>query len=274
MTKSENNLVVRVSYRFDASAERVYDAFLDPAKAGKFMFTTPTGQITRCEIDARLGGGFTIVDRRNGEDVAHTGKYLALERPRRIVFEFSVEKYSSESSTVTIDIAPLRKGCELTLTQEMKADYASMKQRVQDGWTGILDVAAELLVDDAPTCGIGIAQHASIPGKIGVMFEGLAETLELHRKLLVLDDPNSRKEDEIYRELAATWRDIAERVKKAAAHMTAQRDLAMGAHDETAWGAEHLGAFEKFVGAQGQMLALLWLAAPRDEAMLASMKPK
>lgn len=37
------------------------------------------------------------------------------------------------------------------------------------------------------------------------MFEGLAETLELHRKMLVLDDPNSRKEDEVYRELAASW---------------------------------------------------------------------
>ena len=273
MTEPENKLTVRVSYRFEASAERVYDAFLDPARAGKFMFTTPTGQIVRCEIDARVGGGFTIVDRRNGEDVAHTGEYLELERPRRIVFTLRVEKYSSESSQVTIAIAPLGKGCELTLTQEIKPEYASLKKRVEEGWTDILEIAALALGDDAPaTCGIGVARHAAIPGKIGVMFEGLAETLELHRKLLVLEDPKSRKEDDVYRELAATFRELAQQITGAAARMAAQRDLPMGAHDEKAWGDDHLRAFEKFVGAQGRLLALLRLAAVSDEAMLASMK--
>jgi uncharacterized protein YndB with AHSA1/START domain len=274
MTKTGDNPVVRVSYRFDASAERVYDAFLDPEKASKFMFTTPTGEIVRCEIDARVGGAYTIVDRRNGEDVEHTGEYIELERPRRIVFTLRVAKYSSDSSRVTIEIAPLSRGCELTLTQEMKPEYASMKKRVQAGWTDIFEVAAELLVDEAPTCGIGVARHAVIPAKIGVMFEGLSETLELHRKMLLTSDPNSRKEDEVYRELAASFRDIAERVQRAAARMAAQRDLAMGDHDESAWGADHLRAFEKFVGAQGRLLALLRPAAVHGEAMLASMKPE
>ena len=238
------------------------------------MFTTPTGQIVRCEIDPRVGGAFTIVDRRNGEDVEHTGEYLELERPRRIVFSLRVEKYSPDSSRVTIDIAPLRRGCELTLTQEIKPEYASMKRRVEDGWTDIFEVAAELLVDDAPTCGIGVAQHSAIPAKVGVMFEGLAETLELHRKMLVTSDPNSRKEDEVYRELAASFRDIAERVQSAARRMAAQRDLPMGAHDESAWGADHLRAFEKFVVAQGRLLALLRVDAVQDEALLRSMKPE
>src|ERR1700741_3964567 len=97
MTASAEKTLVRVTRRFDASAERVYDAFLDPELARRFMFATATGQIVRCEIDARAGGGFTIVDRRSGEDVVHTGKYITLERPRLIVFTLSVAKYSSES---------------------------------------------------------------------------------------------------------------------------------------------------------------------------------
>jgi hypothetical protein len=125
--------------------------------------------------------------------------------------------------------------------------------------------------DEPPTCGIGLAQHATIPATIGVMFEGLAETLELHRTMLVLDDPNSRQEDEVYGELAARWKDIAQRVEKAAAHMAAQAHLPMGAHNEAAWGDAHLRAFEKFVKAQTQVLALLRVAAQRDEKMLASM---
>jgi uncharacterized protein YndB with AHSA1/START domain len=271
MTGSDDKVLVRVTHRFDAPAERVYDAFLDPGRARKFMFATATGQIVRCDIDARVGGTFTIVDRRDGEDVVHTGTYEVLERPRRIVFTLSVEKYSKDTDTVTIEITRHPKGCEVTLTHEMKAKYAPFQDRAREGWTGILDVAAELLVDEAPTCGVGVAQHATIPAKIGVMFEGLAETFELHRKMLVLDDPNSRKEDEVYRELAASWKDIAQLVEKTAAHMAAQQELPMGVHDQTAWGDAHLKAFEKFVKAQTQVLALLRVAAERDEKMFASM---
>jgi hypothetical protein len=53
--------------------------------------------------------------------------------------------------------------------------------------------------------------------------------------------------------------------------MAAQRELAMGAHDESAWRADNLAAFEKFVRAQGQALALLRLAQAHDERMLRSM---
>ena len=271
MTGSDDKVLVRVTHRFEASAERVYDAFLDPSQASKFMFATATGQIVRCDIDARVGGTFTIVDRRNGEDVVHTGKYLSLERPRRIEFTLTVEKYSGDTDTVTIAITRLRRGCEVTLTHEMKAAHAQFQDRTREGWAGILDVAAELLVDEAPTCGVGVAQHATIPAKIGVMFGGLADTLELHRRMLVLDDPNSRREDGVYRELVASWKDIAQLVEKAAAHMAAQHELTMGAHDQTAWGEAHLKAFEKFVKAQTQVLALLRVAAERDDKMLASM---
>jgi uncharacterized protein YndB with AHSA1/START domain len=272
MARIQDSVLVRATHRFEASAERVYDAFLDPSQAGKFLFATPTGQIVRCEIDARVGGTFTIVDRRDEEDVAHTGKYLALERPRRIVFTLLVEKYSTEESMVTIDIALLAKGCELTLTHEMKSADSQARERAQEGWTAILDVAAELLLDDTPTCGIGLAEHSTIPARIAGMFDGLAETLELHRRMLVPDDPNARKEDAVYRDLAARWKRIAELVAEAARQMAAQRELPMGAHDQTAWGEGHLRAFETFVKGQTQVLALLRVAAARDEKMLASMQ--
>ena len=60
MARLQDSVLVRAMYRFDASAERVYDAFLDPSRAGKFLFAPATGRIVRCEIDARVGGIFTI----------------------------------------------------------------------------------------------------------------------------------------------------------------------------------------------------------------------
>jgi uncharacterized protein YndB with AHSA1/START domain len=272
MTKSDETVLVQVTHRFAASPERVYDAFLNPAIASKFLFATPTGRVVRCEIEARVGGKLVIVDERGAEEVAHIGRFVELERPRRIVFTYAVEKYSTDESKVTIEIVPLRRGAQLTLTHELKAEHAAFRDQTREGWASILEVAGEILVDGEPTCGIGLAQHATIPDKIAVMFEGLAETLELHRKMLVLDDESARAEDEVYRRLAGSWAEIGKLVKKASADMGAHRELPMGAHDESAWGDEHLRAFEKVVTAQRQLLGLLRLAAERDEKMLASMK--
>jgi uncharacterized protein YndB with AHSA1/START domain len=128
--------VVRVSHRFNASAERVFDAWLDPKRAGQWLFATPTGEMIRVEIDARVGGSFRFVDRRDGEDVEHVGTYLELDRPRRLVFEFGVPKFWAERTRVSVEIVPLGAGCELTLTHEgVLLDYAS---RTQAGWTTIL----------------------------------------------------------------------------------------------------------------------------------------
>lgn len=135
--KSGPSSVLRVTRHFDAPAERVFDAWLDAATVGKWLFATPTGEMVRCEIDARVGGKFVITERRDGEDVDHTGEYLEIERPKRLVFTFAVPKYSSQSTTVTIDIAAASSGCELTLTHEgVLPEWAS---RTEQGWKMILE---------------------------------------------------------------------------------------------------------------------------------------
>ena len=140
---SESTVSVQVTRRFDASAERVFDAWLDPATAGKWLFATKTGQMVRVEIDPRVRGSFTIVDRRDGEDVEHTGEYLEIDRPRRLVFAFRVPKYSQVTTRVSVDIVPLESGCQLTLTHEgVLPDYVS---RTESGWGTILDALAETL---------------------------------------------------------------------------------------------------------------------------------
>jgi hypothetical protein len=90
--------------------------------------------------------------------------------------------------------------------------------------------------------------------------------------MLRLDDAAARQEDDVYRELGEMWGRIHVLVKEAAARMEGQRELPMGAHDESAWGAEHVAAFEKFVTSQSHLLALLRIAAQRDEQALASIR--
>jgi uncharacterized protein YndB with AHSA1/START domain len=80
MTETTKRITVSVSHTYTASPERVFDAWVDSKKAAKFFFATETGEVVRCEIDARVGGTFTVVDRRDGKDVLHTGKYIEVER--------------------------------------------------------------------------------------------------------------------------------------------------------------------------------------------------
>src|SRR4051812_45981927 len=114
----ESTVNVLVARRFSTSPERVFDAWLDPGKAGKWLFATPSGHMVRVEIDARVNGAFCFVDRRNGEDIEHTGRYVEIDRPRRLAFAFSVPKYSKDSTQVIIDIVLLAAGSELTLIHE------------------------------------------------------------------------------------------------------------------------------------------------------------
>jgi uncharacterized protein YndB with AHSA1/START domain len=141
--KAASGQVVRITRHFDFPPERVFDAWLDPHTAGRWLFTDEKGTITRCEIDARVGGKFLIVDRRPVGDVDHIGEYLQIDRPRRLVFTFAVPRYSPLETRVTLDIVPSGKGCDLTLTHENV--LPEWTEQTQQGWGMILDALEESL---------------------------------------------------------------------------------------------------------------------------------
>ena len=260
---------ITVRQRFVAPAERVYDAWLNPAQAQRFLFATATGTIVHCEIDARIGGRFAIVDRRNGEDVLHEGTFIELERPQRIVFTLRVPRYSTAEDRVTIDIESRSTGCELKLTAGADHESADATKR---GWTTILDVLGQMLSPVIGTCGSGLAQQAVIARRIAMYLDELAETLELHRELLVEDGRETVTEDLVYRELTARHRHLANRLRDVAAYLGQQLDLPMGLHDNSRWSDRHEKAFARLIQEQDALTTVLRAAAERGERMLASMQ--
>jgi uncharacterized protein YndB with AHSA1/START domain len=136
---------LRVVHNYAAAPERIFDAFLDPAIARRFLFATPTGEMIRAEVDARVGGKFTFVDRRpDMGDVLHTGEYLEIDRPKRLAFTFGVPQFRAEFSTVVLDFAPAPGGgCELTLTQSDVAE--EWADRSREGWGMILGALEKTL---------------------------------------------------------------------------------------------------------------------------------
>lgn len=147
MSTSSHPTVV-VTRRLPFSAARVFDAWLDPSLAAKWLFSTPTGQMVRAEIDARVGGRFIFTDHRAGQDVEHTGEYLEITRPNRLVFTFGVPQYSPDINQVTVEIeAEGTDACKLKLTQEILPQWSDHRFRAQDGWTTILEGLAVSLGD-------------------------------------------------------------------------------------------------------------------------------
>lgn len=126
-----------VMHSFRHPPERVFDAWLDPVVARRFLFATPTGEMIRAETDPRVGGQFVFVDRRpDMGEVLHTGEYLEIDRPRRLVFTFGVPAFDPGLTRVEVEITPTADGCEVRLTQRDTPD--EWVEPSTQGWTMIL----------------------------------------------------------------------------------------------------------------------------------------
>jgi uncharacterized protein YndB with AHSA1/START domain len=140
---TETLQTLRIARRFDASPERVFDAWIDPGRAGRWLFTTPSSERHNTELDVRVGGKWTITDRRDGTDYTALGEYIEIDRPRRLVFSFGMPQFSSLFCNVTVEIVPDGDGCLLTLEQESMAPAALEPTRA--GWSDMFDALDAVL---------------------------------------------------------------------------------------------------------------------------------
>jgi len=133
---------VTVERRLAAAPERVFEAWLDPESLGRWLFATPDGVMERVEVDPRIGGRFLVAERRGEELAEHHGEYVALDRPRRIAFDFWTS-FSEQRTRVTITIEADGEGSLLSLRHDgVWADY---EERTEKGWAMILGNLAKTL---------------------------------------------------------------------------------------------------------------------------------
>ena len=114
---------VRVSRRFNAPAERMFDvwlAWLDPAG------------------ESRVGAEFRFPGPVGG--IAQTGEYLLLDRPRRLVFSCPAEADSCDLDLVTVHLVSMEAaGCELELIHELTPRRAERVEWLEREWRLVLD---------------------------------------------------------------------------------------------------------------------------------------
>lgn len=127
---------LRITHRYSASRERVFDAWLAPAIAGQWLFATAARPMVSVAIDARAGGAFCFVDRQDGANTEYRGTYVDIIPARRLVFTLSPARHTPAGGRVTVAFTRSGRRCEITLTHAglLPEDATRTERR----WTGIL----------------------------------------------------------------------------------------------------------------------------------------
>lgn len=99
-------LTVNINKIIHAPIEKVFDAWLNPKILSKFMMGMPGMPESDVETDAREGGHFTIIMHYRGEKFPHTGKYLEIRRPDKLVFTWA-SHHSLDDSSVTLNFTKI-----------------------------------------------------------------------------------------------------------------------------------------------------------------------
>ena len=156
--------VIRVEARYRAPSQRVFDAWLDPDVAGRWLFATSTRPIAHVEIDARAAGSFRFVERRGDGPVEHRGEYVEIVPHRRLVFSLVLVDRPRVRTRVSVELEPRETGCKLSLTHEnVPFDLVSITEA---RWTGILyglGVTLEAFAGDSKSERRAIAHDIVLP---------------------------------------------------------------------------------------------------------------
>lgn len=148
---SNRTAAIRITRRLELAPERVFRAWLDPRLAKVWLFATAARPMTSVAIDPRVAGAFRLVDRADREPITYSGEYLEIVPPRRLAFTLSAEHHPRAVTRVRVEIVPLAKGCDLTVTNEdVPPLYA---RRTEARWMGILYGLEQTLRAGDPTPG-------------------------------------------------------------------------------------------------------------------------
>lgn len=131
----EAPVIARATHRFSAAPERVFDAWLDPEKIGKWIFADE--EIVHVQMDPRVGGDFSFKARRGSEEIDHIGTYREIDRPCRLTFSWGIVG-DEGSDLVSVNFVRLDAGCEVTVTHELHPDWVEYQDRTAGAWAKML----------------------------------------------------------------------------------------------------------------------------------------
>ena len=138
-----NDLICKLSRVINAPIDKVFDAWLDPQLLSRFMLPMPEMPQPKTEVDGREGGRFTIYMDVGEKIIPHSGTFLELDRPNRLVFSWE-SPFSTDGSTVTLEFTAQDKvKTRLELTHVRFIDEET-RDNHEIGWGNILAALDDL----------------------------------------------------------------------------------------------------------------------------------
>ncbi len=132
------DLTVEVHKVIQAPIEKVFDAWLDPEMLSKFITPMPGMPDSDVETDARQGGKFTIIMHVDDAKLPHTGEYLEINRPNKLVFTW-VSDNSVDNSRVTLHFKKIDDNNTNVSLSQVKFIDEKARSDHEGGWSNILN---------------------------------------------------------------------------------------------------------------------------------------
>lgn len=133
-----DRLVVRKVIQ--ASREEVFAAWTDPESIRVWMCP---GDIVTAEahLDPRVGGSYRIIMKSPTGAFHHTGEYVVVEPPSKLVFTWISNSTGNQPTLVTVELLERGAACELVLTHE-RFPTPEVTARHKGGWGQIVEKLA------------------------------------------------------------------------------------------------------------------------------------
>jgi uncharacterized protein YndB with AHSA1/START domain len=134
---------VRVDRRLPATPEEVFDAWTDPITLQKFMVPHSVLR-ARVTADVRVGGEFQITMEHEQDATDHWGKYVEIDRPRKLSFTWRSKYTDNRDSLVTLYFTPDGDDTRILLVHEQLPSAEARRQH-NDGWSSVIDHLSDYL---------------------------------------------------------------------------------------------------------------------------------
>ena len=108
---------LRLTYTYAATAEHVFDSWLNPEVLKHWIFIGDSNKITNVSLEEKEGGKFSIVEENKGKVIDHFGKYIHIKRPESLSFSLEVPDHFDGVSHVEVNIERQGPACALSFIQ-------------------------------------------------------------------------------------------------------------------------------------------------------------
>ena len=136
--RTGERVILRMRRVINAPREAVFDAFTNPNLIPQWWY------LPGCAVGVDLkAGGDSRWSKKNADGTSNGvfGKYIEVDRPRKLVFTFNWEGDEGQGTVATVEFADMNGKTEILLTH----DITENANACEDGWGGCLDRMAELL---------------------------------------------------------------------------------------------------------------------------------